>query len=338
MNNMSEKAPALSLIIPVYNRPDEVNELLDSLTRQRDKHFEVIIVEDGSTERCQHIVENYQQRLDLRYFFKENSGPGQSRNYGCGVARYDFLVFLDSDCVIPEGYVESVRLGLSKGNIDCYGGPDAALPTFNDWQKAINYSMTSFFTTGGIRGSSEKMDKFHPRSFNMGFSKQVFERTDGFSNMRFGEDIDLSLRIRQAGFRAELFKDAFVYHKRRSTLKQFFKQVHNSGIARINLHKRHPGSHKIVHALPAVFTIFVLSSLLTGLFFSSSLLLPLLIIATVFFIDATIKTGSIGIGGKAVLTSFVQLIGYGTGYLRAFWHRLVMGKDEFSAFTKNFYK
>lgn len=335
---MSEFDPDLSLIVPVYNRPDEVNELLESLTNQTDKRFEVIIVEDGSSNKCDEVVKTYQSVLHLRYYFKDNSGPGLSRNYGASQAKGNFIVFLDSDCVIPPGYIEAVRTGIVGRKLECFGGPDAALANFSNLQKAINYSMTSFFTTGGIRGSSEKMDKFHPRSFNMGYSRKVFDATGGFSSMRFGEDIDMSLRIAKLGYTTGLLKDAFVYHKRRSTLRQFFKQVHNSGIARINLHKRHSGSHKLVHALPAAFLVFVVLMMLLSLVCTPWFLLPLLLIAAVFFVDASIRNMSIVIGMLSVVTSFVQLTGYGSGYLRAFWRRIVLGQDEFSAFAKNFYK
>lgn len=246
-----------SVIIPVYNRPDEVDELLQSLTRQSFKDFEVIIVEDGSSVPCKNVADRYQDILNIRYYSKPNSGPGQTRNYGAERSRGEYLIILDSDCILPEDYFQEVEKELQETPADAFGGPDRAHASFTDVQKAINYSMTSFFTTGGIRGGKKKMDKFYPRSFNMGVHREVYEALGGFSRMRFGEDIDFSIRIFKGGYRCRLFPGAWVYHKRRTDLKKFFKQVHNSGIARINLYKKHPDSLKIVHLLPAAFTLGV---------------------------------------------------------------------------------
>lgn len=229
-----------SVIIPVYNRPDEVDELLQSLTTQHFKDFEVIVVEDGSSVPCEAIVNKYQGKLDIHYYAKPNSGPGQTRNYGAERSGGDYLIILDSDCILPEGYFDAVEQELSATPADAFGGPDRAHSSFTDIQKAINYSMTSFFTTGGIRGGKKKMDKFYPRSFNMGVRREVYQALGGFSNMRFGEDIDFSIRIFKGGYRCRLFPGAWVYHKRRTDFKKFFKQVHNSGIARINLYKNIP--------------------------------------------------------------------------------------------------
>ena len=229
-----------SVIIPVYNRPDEVDELLKSLTTQHFTDFEVIVVEDGSSVPCKEIVDRYTDKLDIKYFFKSNSGPGQSRNYGAERSEGEYLIILDSDVILPEGYFDVVEKELAASPADAFGGPDRAHDSFTDIQKAINYSMTSFFTTGGIRGGKKKMDKFYPRSFNMGVRRAVYEVLGGFSKMRFGEDIDFSIRIFKGGYICRLFPDAWVYHKRRTDLKKFFKQVHNSGIARINLYKNYP--------------------------------------------------------------------------------------------------
>ncbi len=328
----------ISLIIPVFNRPGEVEELLQSLTLQSDQDFEVVIVEDGSTESSLQVVESYKDRLDIKYFFKANSGPGPSRNFGSREAKGDYMIFLDSDCVIPPDYCRIVKERLGSEYADAFGGPDRAHPDFTKFQKAINFSMTSFLTTGGIRGGTEKMGKFHPRSFNMGYSRKVFKVTGGFSEMRFGEDVDLSLRILEAGFSTTLIKEAFVYHKRRSTLRQFFKQVYNSGIARINLHKRHPGSMKLVHFAPAVFTLGSLVLILLGILVSPWFFAPLALHLVLLFFLASIQNRSPVIGFLAILTSYTQLLGYGSGFIKAFWRRLVLGKDEFSAFNKNFYK
>ncbi|HRG53753.1 MAG TPA: glycosyltransferase [Bacteroidia bacterium] len=328
----------ISLVVPVYNRPVEIQELLESLTEQTFKAFEVIIVEDGSTVKCDHICDTFKNKLDLTYYYKNNSGPGQSRNYGFEKATGNYCIFLDSDCVIPPQYMEHVINALNNQYVDAFGGPDQAHINFTILQKAINYSMTSFFTTGGIRGNSEKLDKFYPRSFNMGYSRTVFETTTGFSKMRFGEDIDMSIRILAAGFKTQLIKEAFVYHKRRTNLRQFFKQVYNSGIARINLFKIHPNSLKLVHLAPAIFTIGNLFLILMSICWSSLFMLPIFLYIALLFIDSTIKNKNIVIGLLSILTSYIQLFGYGFGFINAWWKRIVLGKDEFSAFKNTFYK
>lgn len=226
-----------SFIVPVYNRPDEVDELLQSLTKQTLGDFEVLVIEDGSSVPCEDVVEKYRTLLDVHYYNKPNSGPGQTRNFGAERSRGEYLLILDSDCVLPPGYLAAVDEELKREPADAFGGPDRAHDSFSATQKAINYAMTSFFTTGGIRGGKKKMDKFYPRSFNMGVRADVYRKLGGFSKMRFGEDIDFSIRIFKAGCRCRLFPEAWVWHKRRTDLKKFFKQVHNSGIARINLYK-----------------------------------------------------------------------------------------------------
>jgi glycosyltransferase involved in cell wall biosynthesis len=333
-----KQALTYSLIIPVYNRPDEVEELLESLSKQSDADFEVVIVEDGSTEKCDQVVEDFMGELNISYFFKENTGPGQSRNYGFARAKGNYCIFLDSDCVIPPEYVKIVIGSLNESYIDAFGGPDKAHPDFSLLQKAINYSMTSFFTTGGIRGGSEKLDKFYPRSFNMGYSREVFESTGGFSKMRFGEDIDMSIRILKNGFKTKLIKEAYVYHKRRTNLRQFYKQVINSGIARISLYKRHPESLKMVHFAPAVFTLGSLALMVLAIFWSPYFLLPLGLHMLLIFLDSAIKNRCIRIGVLSILSSYIQLFGYGIGFLTAFWKRIILGKEEFTAFNRTFYK
>lgn len=330
--------PGLSLIIPVYNRPGEVGELLESLVGQSDMDFEVLIVEDGSSLSCEEVIRPYEDRLDLHYFFKANEGPGPSRNYGSERARGDFLVFLDSDCVIPSDYVEAVKAGLEREGADAFGGPDRAHEGFTRFQKAINFSMTSFLTTGGIRGGTEKMGKFHPRSFNMGYNLEVFKATGGFSEMRFGEDVDLSLRIIEKGFKSILIKEAYVFHKRRSTLRQFFKQVHNSGIARINLYKRHPSSLKAVHFAPALFTLACFLLVLLSIFISPWFLVPLALHAFLLMLVSTIHNRCLRVGLLSIITSYTQLLAYGSGFIISFWRRLVLGRGEYAAFTRNFYK
>ena len=326
-----------SVIIPVFNRPDEVDELLQSLTAQRYTRFEVIVVEDGSSIPCKDVVDKYKDKLDIHYYAKPNSGPGQTRNYGAERSHGDYLLILDSDCILPPGYLEAIEHELQTSPADAFGGPDRAHASFTDIQKAINYSMTSFFTTGGIRGGKKKMDKFYPRSFNMGVKRDVYMALGGFSKMRFGEDIDFSIRIFKGGYRCRLFPDAWVYHKRRTDLKKFFKQVHNSGIARINLYKKYPDSLKVVHLLPAAFTFFVALFLLASPVCPYSLL-PLLLYALLVCVDSAIQNRSLTIGVYSIAAAYIQLIGYGTGFWRAWWNRCVLGRDEFEAFKKNFYK
>ena len=326
-----------SVIIPVYNRPDEVDELLESLCTQTNGDFEVVVVEDGSSVPCESIVQKYADRLDVHYYLKPNSGPGQSRNYGVERAQGEYVLILDSDAVLPPHYIQAVEDELQARPCDAFGGPDRAHASFTPMQKAINYGMTSFFTTGGIRGGKKKMDKFYPRSFNMGVRREVYNALGGFSEMRFGEDIDFSTRIFKGGYACRLFPEAWVWHKRRTDLRKFFKQVHNSGIARIHLTKRHPGTLKLVHLLPMVFTLGCLACLLVAPFWPWSLL-PLALFALIILVDATRQERSLGVGLRAVAAAYVQLIGYGTGFLRAWWNRCLLGRGEFEAFKKNFYK
>jgi hypothetical protein len=335
-----------SVIVPVYNRPSECEELLESLTHQTQRDFEVIIVEDGSSVPCRDVVERYADKLAVHYYDKPNSGPGQTRNYGVERANGEYVIILDSDVVLPEGYFAAIDAELAANLCDAFGGPDRAHESFSTTQKAINYAMTSFFTTGGIRGGKAKLDKFYPRSFNMGVRREVYQALEGFSAMRFGEDIDFSTRIFKSGYRCRLFPEAWVYHKRRTDLKKFFKQVHNSGIARIHLSHRHPGTHKLVHLLPAVFTLgvaFLLVLALLSLCFGCEIgtfvsLSPLLLFALLIGGDATRQSCSLAVGITSIAAAFVQLTGYGTGYLSAWWRCNVRGEGEFEAFSQTFYQ
>ncbi len=326
-----------SLIIPVYNRPDEINELLDSLTKQTGDDFEVVIVEDGSTVSCRNEVAAYEGCLPIHYYEILNGGPGQARNYGATKATGDYLIVLDSDCILPPGYLTAVRNELDRTQADAFGGPDRASSSFTDVQKAINYSMTSFFTTGGIRGGKKEMDKFYPRSFNMGIRRSVYEALGGFSRMRFGEDIDFSIRIYKGGYNVCLFPAAWVYHKRRTDWRKFWRQVYNSGIARINLYKKYPDSLKLVHLLPALFTLGVAFFLIGSLFCQWSLS-PLLLYALLIFVDAAIRNKSPRIGLLSVAASYIQLLGYGCGFLSAVWNRLILKKGAYAAYEQTFYK
>ena len=326
-----------SIIVPVFNRPDEVDELLESLSHQEVKDFEVIIVEDGSKKPCKDVCDKYAGILDLHYYYKENSGPGQSRNYGAERANGDWLIVLDSDVVLPAGYLRAVDERL-KMEIDAFGGPDASHPSFTPIQKAISYSMTSFFTTGGIRGGKgKKLDKFFPRSYNMGIRREVYQELGGFTKMRFGEDIDFSYRIVEAGYKTALIPEAWVWHKRRTDFRKFFRQVYNSGIARINLEKRHPGTLKLVHLLPTVFTLGVIGLLLLSVF-SILTLIPILFYSAVILLDSSLKNKSLWVGLLSIPAAFVQLMGYGLGFIESWWKRCILKQDEFTAFEKNFYK
>ena len=358
-----------SLIVPVFNRPGEVDELLESLTRQTLKDFEVIIVEDGSTTPCKDVCDKYAGILPLHYYYKENSGPGQSRNYGAERANGEWLIVLDSDVVLPPDYLHSVELRVesvefstaipsaegttaTNSKVAAWGGPDAAHPDFTPVQKAISYSMTSFFTTGGIRGGKAKLDKFYPRSYNMGILRDVYLKLGGFSKMRFGEDIDFSYRIVEAGYKTRLIPEAWVWHKRRTDFRKFFRQVYNSGIARINLEKRHPGTLKLVHLLPTVFTVGVIALILISAVGRALMhyvdrdqfywlcfapWLPILLFCALIFIDSSIRNRSLHVGLLSVPAAFVQLMGYGLGFIESWWKRCILKQDEFTAFEKNFY-
>ncbi|MDR0560188.1 MAG: glycosyltransferase [Prevotellaceae bacterium] len=327
-----------SIIVPVYNRPDEAGELLESLSKQTLNNFEVVIVEDGSHIKCEDEVCKYADRLKLSYYYIPNSGPGQARNFGASKAKGDYFIVLDSDCTLPHNYVQSVNEELKTTGADAFGGQDRASDSFTGIQKAINYSMTSFFTTGGIRGGKQELDKFYPRSFNMGIRREAYEQLGGFSKMRFGEDIDFSIRLYKAGYRVKLFPSAWVYHKRRTGWKKFFKQIYNSGIARINLYKKHPHSLKAVHLLPAVFTVGA-AVCLAAVPFCIYSPAPLLVYAILIFVDSFFRNKkSLRIGLLSIISSFIQLTGYGCGFLVAVWNRLIADKGEFSAFEKTFYK
>ena len=310
-----------SVIIPVYNRPNEVRELLDSLVCQTDKDFEVIIVEDGSTIPCDEVVHSYEHQLNVHYYFKANSGRSLTRNYGMERAVGKYLVFFDSDCIIPEDYFQKITNYLKDTKTDCFGGPDRAHHSFSLMQKAVSYSMTSFLTTGGIRGSKRGLEKFVPRTFNMGFSKEVYDNVGGFKDM-FGEDIDLSTRIRKAGFTVELFPDAYVYHKRRINLKSFYRQVYVFGMARVDLYQLYPDSLKLVHLLPAFFVVGLIL-LLLGAFVTPWILLPLSIYVVALFLESLVVNRSLSIALLSIITSFIQLIGYGNGFISAFVRKVI---------------
>jgi len=320
-----------SIVIPVYNRPEEVRELLESLTLQTYKDFEVIIVEDGSIEKCEEVVKQFATKLSVFYYYKINEGRSIARNFGISKATTDYFIIFDSDCIIPEEYLSVVNEYMQKNPVDCFGGPDNAHPDFTPIQKAISYSMTSFLTTGGLRGSSKKVTKFYPRSFNMGFNRKVWEATGGFPNIPLAEDIDLSFKIEKLGFKIALIEKAFVYHKRRTNFKQFFKQVNRFGIGRIDMYKKYPESLKLTHFLPAFFTLFSILALLTAFVFPL-LLFVLILYLSILFMDAATKYNSLTMGFLAVVATLVQMVGYGTGFIKAFVKRVVLNQGEFAKY------
>ncbi|MGD1841761.1 MAG: glycosyltransferase [Thermonemataceae bacterium] len=322
-----------SIIVPVYNRPDEVDELLESLTKQTYQHFEVIIVEDGSTNHCQPIVETYRTHLNIRYFFKENSGQGFSRNYGMERAIGDYFIFFDSDCLIPSHYLDTVNAFINENDVAAYGGPDRAHPTFTPIQKAISYAMTSFFTTGGIRGGKDiDPKKFNPRSFNMGFARKVFEKVGGFTRPYLAEDIEMSIRINTAGFTTQLIPKAYVYHKRRTSFRQFYKQVHFFGRARVSLFKQYPMACKPIYFLPALFIAGLLGLLTLSIAIGTAVPLYLpSVYYLLIFIDAwLIQKLSWKTALLTIPATFLQLTGYGWGFIQHFWQHIVLGKDNFA--------
>jgi glycosyltransferase involved in cell wall biosynthesis len=311
--------PKYSVIVPVYNRPEEIKELLDSLTLQINRNFEVIIVEDGSTNPCQDVVDSYRDKLQLEYVVKQNSGPGPSRNVGYAMAKGDYMVVFDSDCIIPAEYFSIVDEALGKNEFDAWGGPDRAHKNFTLLQRAMAYTMSSVLTTGGIRGSKKSVGRFQPRSFNMGISRKVYEKTSGFKLNRLAEDIEFSIRMKKSGFNVVLVAEAFVYHKRRTTLNQFYNQVSSFGKGRILVGKEHPGEVKLTHWFPTLFTVGLISPLILLLISK-----PLAITAAAFygiyflaiFIDSWRLNGNVSVALLSVPSAFVQLTGYGLGFLK----------------------
>ncbi|MET4080196.1 glycosyltransferase involved in cell wall biosynthesis [Pedobacter sp. UYP30] len=315
-----------SIIIPLYNRPQEIEELLATLTKQTYTNFEVLIIEDGSKLDAKAMVNAYSGKLNIRYFFKENAGQGFARNYGFEHAKGDYFVVFDSDCLIPPNYLEIVNASLAKNWLDAYGGPDAAHDSFTDVQKAISYAMTSPFTTGGIRGNKKHVGTFHPRSFNMGVSRAAWQKAGGFLLTRLGEDIEYSIRIQKNGFKIGLIPDAIVYHKRRTSFSQFYKQLHFFGRARINIYKHFPSELKLVHFFPAAFTlgfIFTLCANVFGMPFVGILDALFLIFFLLIFFHSCTQNRSLKVALLSVVASFIQLTAYGLGFMQDFIKRVV---------------
>lgn len=314
--------PKYSVIVPVYNRPEEVNELLNSLTHQTCDNFEVIIIEDGSVNTCMDVVNIYRDRLQIEYVFKENAGPGPARNVGYSMSKGDYMVVFDSDCIIPPNYFQIVDEALKSNSFDAWGGPDQAHDNFTILQRAMAYTMSSVLTTGGIRGSKKGVGAFQPRSFNMGISRKVFEKTGGFKLSRLAEDIELSIRMRQLGFNVALLSDAFVYHKRRTSLKQFYNQVSGFGKGRVQVGQEHQGEIRLIHWFPSGFLTGMLVAFLLLLF--SPLLASIMLIGYTFyllaiFVDAYRVNKSLLVALLSIPAAFVQLTGYGYGFLKQFF-------------------
>ena len=307
-----------SIIIPVYNRPQEIDELLKSLTQQDfENDFEVIVVEDGSTDSSEEVVKKYADSLQLSYFFKENSGAGASRNFGMQQANGNYFIILDSDVLVPKQYLFEIQKSLAENFTDGFGGPDAAHPSFTSLQKAINYSMTSFLTTGGIRGKKTAVGKFQPRSFNLGISKTAFEKTKGFSKMKVGEDIDLTFRLWKNDFKTQLIANAFVYHKRRTTYNQFFKQTFAFGFARPQLNIRYPESVKLTYWFPSLFILGFDLGIIAAFFGYWQVVALYGCYFVMLFLDSLFKNKSLSVAFLSIITSFTQHLGYGLGFLES---------------------
>lgn len=326
-----------SIIIPVFNRPEEVRELLESVEKQTFKNFEVIIVEDGSDDKCDTVVSEYAERIDIRYFYKKNTGPGDSRNFGMHRASGKYFVFFDSDCVIPPNYLKKVEAFLTTTPLDAFGGPDRADASFSNIQRAINYAMTSTLTTGGVRGKENTLDHYQPRSFNMGIRRAVYESVGGFSDIHPGEDPDLSYRIMEKGFKVGLIKNAFVYHKRRVDFRKFIQQVYKFGVVRPILIKWYPNKFKLTYLFPSLFLLGSLMLLILSLFVSWVFILPLLLLIWVIWVDALIKTTSLSISLLSIAASFIQLYGYGYGFLKSAINILLLKKNERKTFRSFFF-
>jgi glycosyltransferase involved in cell wall biosynthesis len=326
-----------SIIIPVYNRPHELEELLESITRQEGNvSLEVIVVEDGSDVTSENIVNQYQGILNIKYCFKQNSGPGDSRNYGMRRSSGAYFLLLDSDCLLPEDYLSKVSAALQKKFTDAFGGPDAAHPSFSLNQKAFNYAMTSLLSTGGIRSSESEKRKFQLRSFNMGISSRAFELTGGFGKQRIGEDIDLNFRLLEKNLSTQFLPEAYVYHKRRSTWMQFFRQTRSFGAARPILNRMHPGTAKFTYALPSLFVLGLILSIILAFFDFPFLLIPFAVYFLALLVDSTRLNRNPIVGFLSCIAVFFQFLGYGTGYLRTEFRMRIQGMSSKEAFPEMF--
>lgn len=317
-----------SVVIPVYNRPDELHEVLSSLVSQSFKDFEVIVIDDGSTISSRSVIERFQKNLTLTFLTLPNQGQGFARNDGMKAAKGSFFIILDSDVSLPLTYLEVLKKAIHERNLDAFGGPDAANDHFGSLQKGMDFAMTSFWTTGGIRGKLKDASKFQARGFNMGVSKTVFETTGGFLDPNKGEDIEWSIRIKKAGYKLELIEEAFVYHKRKSTLKSFAKQAFSFGRNRVNVSRYHPEAIKAVHLLPSFFLLFSEVTLISGVLILEifPFLVSLLALWSIaVLVSSTKKYKSFLVGFYSLITSFTQLWSYGLGLLVELVKKLVKG-------------
>lgn len=310
-------SPKYSIIIPVFNRPLELSDLLQSLTKQTFRDFEVLLIEDGSSITSQKVFENYEGQLSLRYFFKPNSGPGPSRNFGFEKADGKYFIVFDSDCQIPEHYLEAIDKHLRTTPLDAWGGPDRGHKNFTPLQQAMACTMSSLLTTGGIRGGKSK--NFQPRSFNMGIRREAFKLTGGFHFDRFAEDIELSIRMKKMGLRVGLIPEAFVYHQRRATFKAFFYQVSNFGKGRVLVGRAHSGEVRLVHWFPALFLVGLV--VLLPIAILSPRLGGLILFMYVLYLfgigmETFLKTKSAQVAFVSIPSALVQLTGYGWGFLK----------------------
>lgn len=327
-----------SFIVPVYNRPDEIRELLQSFSElEGEFKYEIVIIEDGSSETSEYVVNSFNDRLNISYYFKKNTGPGDSRNFGMKNAKGDYFIILDSDVLLPPNYLIEVDSFLSKTYYDCFGGPDAAHESFTNLQKAINFAMTSFITTGGIRGGKQQVEDFQPRSFNMGLSKKAFLDTGGFGTIHPGEDPDLSLRLLKKGYKTTLITNAFVYHKRRISWSKFYKQVNKFGKVRPILNQWHPKSKSIVYWFPTLFVFGLIAAVVLAFL---NIILPLYLFGFYFiiaFMLALVTSGNLIVGFQSIIAIFVQFFGYGYGFLKSTLKLVVLKQEPKKAFPDLFF-
>lgn len=329
----------ISIVVAIFNRKDELFELLNSLIAQTDKDFEVIIVDDGSFVDLLPTVETFKEMLNIQYFKKANSGPGLSRNYGANRAKNDWLVFVDSDVIVEKDYIENIKKNLEKTDCAAFGGADKAHKGFNLLQKTISYSMTSVFTTGGIRGNKKAVTRFQPRSFNMGVNKEIFLKIGGFSEMRIGEDPDLSMTIWENGYQTAFFDDIGVYHKRRTDLGKFSKQVYQFGCARPILNQRHPDYVKPTFWFPTLFLLGYIAGILEYFLLQKGFVLACYGFYTlVIFLHALYLTKNIAIAAQAIITTYIQMFSYGYGFLESWIKLNVLKMKPEDAFPKHFHQ
>ena len=333
------RALQFSFIIPVYNRPEEIEELLQSFTQlEGDIAYEIVIVEDGSSQDCKHVVDLYKSKLDISYYFKKNSGPGDSRNFGMQKAKGNYFIILDSDCLLPPQYLKIVETYLRSKFVDCFGGPDAAHGSFTNLQKAINFAMTSFISTGGIRGGKISGDKFQPRSFNMGISKEAFTSSGGFGVIHPGEDPDLSIRLNNLGYDTVLINEAFVYHKRRISWKKFYQQVHKFGLVRPILNSWHPKTRRLTYWFPTLFLLGFIIAVISLWFGIKFIMGAYILYVLLAFVLALMATANLNVAIQAILAIFIQFFGYGYGFLKSTLAIAILKKKPEHRFPKLFFK